>query len=375
MKKLNRREFFGCGAKGLMAAGAAGALAGCPVPAVPPLVHATQLAQVAAVRGLDLAQMTRDAINAIGGIARFIAEGDRVFIKPNFGSVGLVHHDPIASGECTKIEIVAAVAEECLKAGAAEVIAGDAAQVARFDWQALHSLDGALTLAGEAARLNAAYGDRFKVACLTADSPAWDDVPSYTALENIKVSSLITRADKVISLPVIKTHRWTQVTGALKNFVGATSTCHYGAGSIWRFALHNAGIEQAFLDIVAAVKPVLTVIDGSVVCEGNGPHVLPGWWGTTVDLRDRLGYWFVIASDDLVAADATAAHIIGQEPTKVGHLLMAYKQGLGQLYTNKMQFHGETIDNLRVDLIPAEPTNGFSDILLPGVMMLMEPSH
>jgi len=375
MKKLNRREFFGCGAKGLVAAGAAGALAGCPAPTVPPVVHATQLAQVAAVRGLDLAQMARDAIDAIGGIGQFIAAGDRVFIKPNFGSVGLVHHDPILSGECTKIEILVAVAEECLKAGAAEVIAGDAAQVARFDWESLHSLDGSVTLADEVARLNAAYGDRFKIACLTADSPGWADVPSYTALGTIRISSLITRADKVISLPVIKTHRWTQITGALKNFVGATSTCNYGAGSIWRFALHEAGIEQAFLDIVTAVKPVLTVVDGSVVCEGNGPHVLPGWWGTTVDLRERLGDWFVIASNDLVAADATAAYIIGQEPTKVAHLNMAYNQGLGQLYTSKMQFHGESIENLRVALAPAEPTNGFSDILLPGVMMLLEPRH
>jgi hypothetical protein len=44
--------------------------------------------------------------------------------------------------ECAELEIVVAVAEECLKAGAAEVIVGDGSQVPRFDWGAATTLDG-----------------------------------------------------------------------------------------------------------------------------------------------------------------------------------------------------------------------------------------
>jgi len=43
-------------------------------------------AQVAAIRGDDLDSMTRDAIDALGGIQTVVSRGETVFIKPNFVS-------------------------------------------------------------------------------------------------------------------------------------------------------------------------------------------------------------------------------------------------------------------------------------------------
>ena len=69
------------------------------------------------------------------------------------------------------------------------------------------------------------------LACLIVDFPDWDPVPSgHTNLGEIYVSSLITRADRVITIAPIKTHRWTYTTAAMKNFVGATSFDRFGNG-------------------------------------------------------------------------------------------------------------------------------------------------
>ncbi len=370
MSSLSRRNFLRMGVHATSALGATAGLTGCP--ASPPFAPTTQRALVAVITGSDLAQMTRDALDACGGIQSIVYPGETVFIKPNFCAAGLVRHNYVTSGDSTKPEIVLTVAEECLKAGAAQVTIGDAAQVPAYSWEELPTLDGARNMLTEVIRLNARYGGRVRLACLNSESPAWKAVPSCTRLGNIKVSSLVLDADRVISLPVLKTHRWTQITASMKNFVGVTSVNHYGLGGPWRFRLHNAGIEQAFLDIVHAVKPDFTLVDCSIGCEGNGPHVLPGYWGTTVDMRERLGAWVILASRDLAAADATAARLIGHHATATRHLAMAFNQGIGQIHGQMIDIIGSRLEDVQVEWRPAEPTDGFWDILIPGIHMFLE---
>jgi uncharacterized protein (DUF362 family) len=186
-------------------------------------------ARVAAIRGSDLYAMAREALEAVGGTQAVVSPGETVFIKPNMVTLPWAHlgRNPFAMGECTKPEIVIAVAEECLRAGAAEVIVGDGSQMPRFSWEYATTLDGSTNLAAEAARLSSKYGGKVTLACLDADSPEWVEVPSRTDLRRIAVSGLVARADRVISIPVIKTHQWAQVTLSLKNFVGVTPLARY----------------------------------------------------------------------------------------------------------------------------------------------------
>ena len=370
MGRFSRRALLKGGVGASLAACSGTALTGCPKASTPPVAPVSSEARVMAVRGTDLREMTLEVLSAFGGAGSIVHSGETVFIKPNFCAADLVHHNTVTSGDSTKPEIVITVAEECLKAGAAHVTIGDAAQVQTYSWDGIATLDGSTTMAAEVERLNGAYGGRVTLACLNAESPGWDAVPSYTKLKQLKVSSIVTQADRVISLPVLKTHRWTQVTASLKNFVGTTSVNDYGFGYPWRFRLHSAGIEQSFLDIARAVKPDFAIIDCSIGCEGNGPHVMPGYWGTTVDMRERLGAWVLIGGTDLVAADATAARMIGQDPDLVKHLVMAYNQGLGQMRVDKITIEGARFDDLKTEWLPAEPTDGFWDILIPGIMML-----
>ena len=356
--ELTRREFLKLGGAtvvGPMVLGGCTGLmpGGLDVPAAPSL----DTARVAAARGTDLYAMTRQALAALGGMQTIVKPGETVFIKPNFLTAGLGRTDATLTGEITKPEIVIATAEQCLLAGAAKVTIGDGTQVKQFDWEELRTLDGSTHLAAEVARLNVEYEDRVSLACLNNDSPEWDPLPARrTNLGQIYVSSLVARADRVISIPVLKTHRLARLSLSLKNFMGVTPIARYGGGSerIGRYKLHRAvgGLEGCFLDIVDALRPDLAIIDASIGCEDYGPWVRPGE-GRTVDMRDRLGDWLVLASTDPVAADATAARIIGHDYTNVRHLKRAYEQGLGQARADRISLNGATLDELRVEWQPA----------------------
>lgn len=357
-----------------LALGASQCLGGCRS-IDPPFAPTAKSVRVAAVRGSNLFKMTRDALAAFGGAKAIVSPGDTVFIKPNFCTAGFLRVDGVASGSCTKPDIVIALAEECLLAGAAKVIVGDGGQAQHFSWKELHTVDGSTNLSQEYHRLNAAYPGAFHLACLIGDSPAWDPVASpNTDLGRIYVSSLVSRADKIISVPVLKTHMITQVTASLKNFVGATSTEDYGFGTPSRMTLHNAigGIEQCLLDICHALRPDFTIIDASICGEGNGPTIIPGVMGATVDMRDRLGDWLLLASDDLAAADATASRVIGHNPDRIRHLRMAYEQGIGQTRQERIEIVGDTLDALRVDWQPAVPMRFASHMVMHSLGLILD---
>lgn len=361
--RLSRREFLtlgGAAGAGLLLGGT-GLLAGCGGPfsaeilaAGTPVDHD---AVVAAARGRDLYAITHQALAGLGGIGTVVRPGESVFIKPNLLTAGLRRVDHTRTGEIAKPEVIVATAEACLLAGAREVIIGDGAQVHAFDWEELRTLDGATHLAAEVARLNDRYDHRVQLACLNRDTPGWDAVPARRmSFDTLLVSSLVMRADRVISIPVLKTHRFATVSLSLKNFMGVMPISEYGGGSerIGRYILHNSpgGLEGAFLDVVEAVRPDLAVIDGSIGCEGYAPWVRPGE-GRTVDLRERLGDWLVLASADPVAADATAARLMRHDPWRVRHLQRAYDEGLGQLHESRIALVGAALDELQMDWEPA----------------------
>jgi len=318
-----------------------------------------QSTRVAAVRGNNLDSMTRDAIEELGGIRSIIDKNDTVFIKPNFVSFPWAQYNNcFHQGECTKPEIIIAVTEECLKAGASEVIIGEGSHLPVFDWQYAITLDGSTNLVKEAAHLSTLYPGNVSLACLEKDSPAWIEVPSQTAHGNIAISSLAAHADKVISIPVAKTHSWAQLTLASKNFLGITPLSRYAqlVDNTWwnRGAFDHSSpqaIGQVYLDIVKGIKPDLSIIDFSIGIEGDGPTRT--WGGTTIDMKKHLGTWAIIASTDIMAADATAARIMNHDTENIKQLSMGFEMGLGEIREESIEIAGEKLDKLRVPWKPA----------------------
>lgn len=366
-----RRELLRLGAGAALAAGTAQALGGCVtsrLPAGPPPapicpVAAPAPARVHVARGKDLVAVTRAALDALGGAAAVIRPGDRVFLKPNMVTLPWAgpQFDPLAGGECTKAEVVVAVAAQCLEAGAAEVVIGDGSQQPRFDWARARYLDGSSNLAEQAAHLAARHGRPVKLACLEVDTPEWIEVPTRNSQGQVAVSSLCLHADKVISIPVAKTHAWAYFTLSLKNFIGVTPLRRYGAGEMgrvdrWRLHAHDGSpleFNRFPQDIALAVKPALAVIDLSIGMEGDGPSRAVG--GVPLDVSRVLGDWLVLASTDLTAADATAARLMSQDEARIEEIFgMARASGLGAMCPGEITLVGGELAALRIPWRPAQ---------------------
>jgi uncharacterized protein (DUF362 family) len=300
--------------------------------------------------------------------------GETVFIKPNFVSFNPAEtRECFWSGECTKPEILIATAEECLKAGAAEVIIGDGSQKITYDWQYSYTLNRSTNLIEEAARLSSIYDGNVSLSCLEADYPGTLAIPSLTAHGHLLVSRVYEIADRVISIPVAKTHTSGQLTLALKNFIGVLSIPEYGVlinNSYWdrgRGIDHStvAALSQAFLDVVAANRPDLTIIDFSIGVEGDGPTA-GGPYGRTVDVRNRLGSWLVLASKDIMAADATAARVMSHRVPDIVQLGMGHEMGLGEIREECIEIVGANLSDLVMPWRPAVLRNSKGTPTVPG---------
>ena len=313
-----------------------------------------KISKVAIIKGDNLDTITRKSIEEIGGIQNIIANGDIVFIKPNFVSFPWAKdNNCFLNGECTKPEIIIAVTEECLKAGATEVIIGEGSHLPTFEWKYAITFDGQTNLVKEAKLLSSKYNAKVTLACLETDSPDWVEVPSKTRHNTIAISSLVANADKVISLPVAKTHSWSQLTLGTKNFLGITPLSRYAQwveNSWWNRGSfdHSSpkAIGQVFLDIVKSIKPDLTIVDFSIGIEGDGPTLSNG--GKPINVKDKIGSWAVVASTDIMAADATSARIMNHNVSKIKQLNMGFEMGLGEIREEAIEIIGEKLDDFRV---------------------------
>ena len=74
-------------------------------------------------------------------------------------------------------------------------------------------------------------------------------------------------------------------------------------------------------------------------------------------MKDRLGSWLLLASTDLVAADATAARVMSHDVAQVQQIVMGHEMGLGEMREEAIEIVGEKLDHLRVEWRPATLAN------------------
>jgi uncharacterized protein (DUF362 family) len=151
------------------------------------------------------------------------------------------------------------------------------------------------------------------------------DVPNEEVLGSITVPRIVTES-AVISAAKLKTHMATGVTLGMKNMFGLLP-------DKFKAKYHARGISKVIVDINTVIKPVLTVIDGFVGMEGRGPID-----GTPVKMD------LIIASKDVVAADATGCRVMGIDPHNHSHIRRAYEKGLGNI--DDIEVLGEKIENV-----------------------------
>jgi uncharacterized protein (DUF362 family) len=247
-----------------------------------------------ASRGPDPAVNVRRAVAALGGMGGFVRRGEVVVVKPNIGWDRLPEQ-----AANTDPQVVAELVRLCLAAGARSVIVTD---LSCNDPRRCFTRSGIAAAAGGAgARVIEA--DRLRLV------PA--ALPGLSA--GLEIAEEVLRADRVINVPVVKSHSLCKATLGMKNWMGVM-----GRG---RNRLHQ-DISRALAELGATFRPTLTVVDATRVLATNGPV-----GGSLADVR-AVGA--VAAGTDPVLCDAWGAAQLGLAPGSLSYLDEAERRGLGR---------------------------------------------
>jgi len=167
----------------------------------------------------------------------------------------------------------------------------------------------------------------------------------------VKFSKTALDADYTISVARAKTHDHTKCTLVIKNMQGCIprqeqvwahgDSREYHEGPIPMSYKSNCILSRNNVTLAQKVKLDLGVIDGIEAMEGNGPG-----GGDPVDLG------VVVASADVVAAEAVMVEIMGFDHREVAHIYYADKIGFGTGKLENIEVLGERIEDVRKPVKP-----------------------
>ena len=254
----------------------------------------------------------RMAVGLIGGISAFVKPKAKVLVKPNL----LMAKEP-EYGITTHPEVVRAVVK-LLKEIGCSVFVGDGPSV----WgNQIENIDEVYERTGMS-RVCREEG----VELVKFDKRRWRG--------KFPLSTWLDECDYLVSIPKFKTHEFTLITGAIKNNFGLVS-------GTYKTELHKKYFERenfakTVVDVYQEVKPTLTVIDGILAMEGDGP-------ASGGKLRNLN---LLLAGNDCVSLDTIIALIMGIEPQDVATTKEAAKRGLGRADIDSINVLGERLEEV-----------------------------
>ncbi len=296
--QISRRDFLKTAAAGL-----ALSLAGKPG-----LLAAKEEPDLVVMSG-DPAAATKAALEAMGGISRFVPKGKQVVLKPNMS-----FSNPPDWGSTTHPLVVATVAQACIDAGAQRVMVLD---------YPLRPAELCLKRSGIQEACKSIKG----VYVLALNDRKFFreiKVPQGKVLDRVEVIKEVLESDVLINLPQAKTHSATGVSLGIKNLMGL----------IWdRYSFHSRyNINQALADLGTVIKPQLTILDATRALVSGGPG------GPGEVQKPNL----IIAGRDPVAVDSYGVSVApwyGQnfKGRQVEHVLVAHQRGLGKIDLDQLR--------------------------------------
>jgi uncharacterized protein (DUF362 family) len=246
-----------------------------PVLRLPPggftVAPSTTLPYLGVARGVQVPQMVRAAVDAIGGIGRFVSRGDVVVIKPN-----VAFERPAVLGATTHPEVLTALIHLVREAGAAEVRVAD---------NPIESPQSCFARTG------------IQTAAVTAGARVFLPSPGEFETLNVPGATWIEKwpffwrpfigANKVIGVAPVKDHNLCRASMTTKNW--------YGLLGGRRNQFHQ-DIHGIIADLALMLRPTFVLLDGSRVLFRSGP--------TGGSLSDVKVGRTIVASTDSLAADA-----------------------------------------------------------------------
>ncbi len=244
----------------------------------------------------------------MGGMGHFVKPGQSVLIKPNL----LSDHVP-EDAVTTHPEVVRALIRMVKTTGAIPWVADSPAMVA--DLKRVWERTGIEAVCREE---NVSLVNLEK-----AGSKSFEENGIH-----FTIATPVLEADAIITVPKVKTHVLTGLTGAMKNLYGTVPGLQ--KTSFHKMYPYPEDFARLLVAIFRRVKPVLAVADGVIGMEGNGP---------SAGLPIQLG--FLAASSDAIALDVILCRTLGLDPRNVIHLAAAREAGLGIQDWNQITVGGD----------------------------------
>jgi uncharacterized protein (DUF362 family) len=303
-RSMTRRTFLKAAAAGVALGVASG----------PKFLEAREEYDLAVISG-EPAAATKKALEAIGGISRFVKKGQPVILKPNMSFA----RTPDFSATSHPV-VVATVAQACMEAGAQQVLVLD------------HTLQRA-EVCLERAGIREACKNMAGVHVLAVQDRKFFreiKIPQGKVLERAEVVKELLDGHVLINIPVAKSHSATGVSLGMKGLMGL----------IWdRESFHSQyNINQAIADLGTVIKPQLTILDATRALVSGGPG------GPGEVKKPNL----IIAGTDPVAVDSYGVGIVpwyGQnfKGRQVEHLLVSHQRGLGKIDIDQLKIFKGTV--------------------------------
>jgi len=306
MTDLSRRTFLRLA--GLACAGMALAGTGCTAASTlettAPIGPAEGQAYMAIARGADPASITEAAIDALGGIARFVKKGADVIVKPNI----CVNYNTFEYASTTNPTVVGTIVRLCLEAGASRVRVMDTPYTSDPEtaYKKCGIQDAVVEAGGEMEVMSRVKFAKF-------DIPDGRDIKSWSIYRDIL------EADVLINVPIAKQHGSTRLTLGAKNLMGVIQQPNQ----------FHRNLHQRIADLHTVIRPHLTVVDAVRILTAHGPG------GGNLDDVKQLDT--VIASHDTITADAYATTFFGLTADDIGYIRLGAEMGLGEKDWSKVE--------------------------------------
>lgn len=142
--------------------------------------------------------------------------------------------------------------------------------------------------------------------------------------KRLKLPKILLQKKYFISIAKAKTHGITQITGVLKN--------QFGCFPEKNKTTYHRRINQVIVDLNKVIQPDLCIVDGLVGMEGVERGKLR-----------KMGIF--ICGHNPASTDATLARVMGFNPKKIEHIVLATKHGLGSINPEVI---GERVESVTV---------------------------
>ncbi len=255
----------------------------------------------------------KSGVALIGGMGLFVKEGEKILVKPNV-LFGAVPEENVTTHPSVLNAMLKLLTEERV-----QISYGDSPAFGK-------------PLAGLKKSGLFEVAERYSVKLGEFEKGRLVQNPEGLAAKEFYIAQAALDADGIISLCKMKTHKFTTITGAIKNQFGCVAGLNKSA---FHVKIPNAAnFSKMLVDINNFLKPRLFVMDAVIAMEGNGPS-----GGDAVKMN------CLIISNDPVAMDATFCRMIDLEPSSVPTNFYGMESGLGTYIQDETAYFGEPLEN------------------------------